>query len=119
MFKWSFNIKPDLVIHIDKNTAICIETKYKSGVSSYPTSKEEKEIFKRRKINGVKQTKVQQHMMEEILGINTKFLYISTKEVEADKIEPHESILWKEAFEGLDISDLAISAQKMIEKISK
>ena len=45
MFKWPFNIKPDIVIHLDKNTALCIEAKYESGEGQYPGSKKDQIIF--------------------------------------------------------------------------
>ncbi len=44
-FKWSFNIKPDIIIHLEKDRAICIEAKYESGEEWYPASDLEKEIF--------------------------------------------------------------------------
>ncbi len=37
-FKWSFNIKPDLVIHTDNDHAVVIEAKYTAAEGKYPAS---------------------------------------------------------------------------------
>jgi len=115
MFKWSFNIKPDIVIHTDKNTALCIEAKYKSGEGQYPSSKEDKAIFNERKIDKVGQTILQKYMMEDLLGIKTKFMFLVSKKIKSDS---HKVMVWKEAFELLDISYLPGFAKQMIQKIS-
>ena len=122
MFKWAFNIKPDIVIHIDKSTAICIETKYESDESQYPTSQAETQIFDARwadpgavltpfeqamfansKHPRIKQMQLQKYMMEDLLGIKTKFVLIGTKDL---KSRDYEFRHWKEvltdtALEGM------------------
>jgi len=114
-FKWSFNIKPDIVIHIDKNTALCIEAKYESSEGQYPGSRKDQMIFDKRNIKRVEQTKLQKYMMEELLGIKTKFMFLVSKKTFSSS---HEVINWKEAFEILETSGLPIFAQEMIKKIS-
>jgi len=116
MFKWSFNIKPDIVIHIDKNTALCVEAKYESGEGQYPSSQKETLIFNERKINKVGQTRLQKYMMEDLLGIRTKFMFLVSKKTRSDS---HEVIVWKEAFELLDISNLPGFVKQMVKKISE
>lgn len=116
MFKWSFNIKPDIVIHIDKNTALCIEAKYESGEGQYPSSQKDQIIFTERKINRVGQTKLQKYMMEELLGIKTKFMFLVSKSTNSAS---HEIINWRETFEILDTSGLPPFAKQMIQKISE
>jgi len=63
-FKWSFNIKPDIVIHLDKNRAICIEAKYESSEGQYPAYEREKSIFHERGLHYVGQMDLQKYMME-------------------------------------------------------
>ena len=116
MFKWSFNIKPDIVIHIDKNTALCIEAKYESGEGQYPSSQKDQLIFADRKLERVGQTKLQKYMMEELLGIQTKFMFLVSKNANSSS---HEIINWRETFEILDTSDLPPFAKRMIKKISE
>jgi len=83
-FKWSFNIKPDLIIKLDMNRVICIEAKLESNESSYPSNSKEKniwdEIFGKKK-NRVKQTDMQKHMLSEIIGFEdiNMFMIDSTK----------------------------------------
>jgi hypothetical protein len=114
-FKWSFNIKPDIVIHLDKNTALCIEAKYESGEGQYPGSKKDQMIFANRDIERAGQTELQKYMMEDLLGIKTKFMFLVSKK---DSSSSHKVINWKEAFEILEISELPFFAQEMIKKIS-
>lgn len=113
-FKWSFNIKPDIVIHLDKNRSICIEAKYESGEGSYPVSDLETKIFKDRQINKVGQMELQKYMMEELLGIETDFLFLVYKK---EKSETHKVISWVEAFEILDIESMPVFAKEMIKNI--
>jgi hypothetical protein len=114
-FKWSFNIKPDIVIHTDKDHAICIEAKYVSGEGSYPSSEKEKAIFKQRGISFVGQTNLQKYMMEDLLGIETELLFLVKKKENSDT---HKVIYWSEAFNCLDMSDMPKFAQDMVIKIS-
>jgi hypothetical protein len=115
-FKWSFNIKPDIVIHLDKDRALCIEAKYRSGEGSYPSSSVDKDIFHARGCTDyVKQIDLQRYMMEELLGVETQFIYLVFKEEKSD----HRVVKWKEAFDCLDLSEMPRFAVAMIEKISQ
>lgn len=114
-FKWSFNIKPDIVIHLDKSHAICIEAKYESGEGQYPASTLEKEIFRSKALSYVGQMELQKYMMEELLGIKTEFMFLVSKK---ERSETHKVISWKDAFECLDISEMPYFAKKMANKIS-
>jgi hypothetical protein len=114
-FKWAFNIKPDIVIHFDKNRAICIEAKYESGEGQYPSAERDKAIFNRRGIPYVGQMKLQKYMMEELLGVQTDFVFLVYKK---SKSETHRVITWREVFDGLDTSDLPPFAQTMIQNVS-
>lgn len=114
-FKWSFNIKPDIVIHLDKDRAICIEAKYESGEGSYPASDIEKTIFKERGIPYVGQMELQKYMMEELLGVKTDFTFLVFKK---EKSETHKVVSWAEAFGSLDMGDMPPFAIEMAKRIS-
>ncbi|EIW19580.1 MULTISPECIES: hypothetical protein [Pelosinus] len=101
-FKWAFNVKPDIVIHTTKRTAICIECKYQSGEGSYPTDIEEIQEFRRRGLDQVQQTSLQKYMMEDLLGIDTQFIYLIQKYNAASNT--HQSLYWKQVFAKLDLS---------------
>lgn len=107
-FKWAFNIKPDLVVHLPQDKAICIETKYESNEGKYPSTSEEKNIFKdifkeQLKEKGykkkyIKQTVLQEYMMNHLLGIDTTFVLLCKT---PSKIKTEDWIIklsWKEVF---------------------
>ena len=52
--KWSFRIKPDLVIHTDNNHALCIELKLESAEGRYPSDGEEKRLLSKRNLSDEK-----------------------------------------------------------------
>jgi hypothetical protein len=114
-FKWSFNIRPDLVIHLNKDQAICIEAKYLSGEGSYPSSSTDKSIFNKRKLDYIGQLELQKYMMEELLGFKSAFVFLVFDKEETNE---HHVLSWEEAFSGLDTRDMPVFATKMIEKIS-
>jgi len=114
-FKWSFNIKPDIVIHLDRSRAICIEAKYESGEGAYPSSEREKRIFKERGVRHVGQMDLQKYMMEDLLGIDTRFMFLVHKR---ERSETHKVITWGEAFGSLDLSEMPAFAVAMADKIS-
>lgn len=114
-FKWSFNIKPDIVIHLDKNHAVCIEAKYESGEGFYPSSEGEKSIFNRRGLKYVGQMELQKYMMEDLLGVKTEFMFLVSKK---EKSETHKVVSWAEAFGCLDMDGMPNFALQMVKKIS-
>ena len=104
-FKWSFNAKPDIVIHTSHETAICIEAKFVSGEGQYPNSEKEKEIFKARKIPMVGQLSIQNKIME-LLGISTQFVFlVQHKSHSSNDGNDILEITWKETFANLDTTD--------------
>ena len=115
-FKWSFNIKPDIVIHLDKNSALCIEAKYESGEGSYPSSELEKTIFHERGLDYVGQMELQKYMMEELLGVKTQFVFLVFKK---EKSETHKVVSWAEVFNCLDMSQMPNFAMQMVQNISR
>jgi hypothetical protein len=113
-FKWSFNIKPDIVIHLDKNRAICIEAKYESGEGHYPSQQKDNDIFNQRKLDKVGQLELQEYMMNELLGINTKFIFLVFKE---PAMETPNVLTWSKAFEGMDLIGLPRFAEDMLKNV--
>ncbi len=115
-FKWSFNIKPDIVIHIDKDHAVCIEAKYESGEGFYPAAEAEKAIFRYRGLAYVGQMELQKYMMEDLLGIRTDFMFlVFKKEISIT----HKVISWREAFECMDQNEMPQFTRQMVRKISE
>lgn len=100
-FKWCFNAKPDIVIHTSHNTAICIEAKYESIEGMYPSKDSEKSIFSKRGISCIGQLAIQKKLMEEILGIQTEYVFLVQKR---SSTKTHKTLLWKEAFANLETS---------------
>jgi hypothetical protein len=45
VFKWAFNVKPDLVLRTPSGKVLCIEAKWDSGEGSYPSNEKEKRSF--------------------------------------------------------------------------
>lgn len=114
-FKWAFNIKPDIVIHLNRDKALCIEVKDESGEGYYPSTAEEVAIFERRSIPRVGQMELQKYMMEDLLGIEMDFMFLVSKKKSS---ETHRIVTWAEAFEMLDLTGMPSFVIKMVERIS-
>lgn len=114
-FKWSFNIKPDIVIHLSKDRAICIEAKYESGKGQYPSQEKDKSIFDARKLPHVGQMELQKYMMEDLLGITTDFVFLIFKKTVS---ESHQVVTWAETFEGMKLDNLPQFARDMLKNVS-
>jgi hypothetical protein len=88
--KWAFRVKPDLVIHTDRDHAICIELKLESGESFYPSRGNEKTLLRKRGLYcaggrckfPVSQTALQKFMMETLLRLKCRFLLVTRSEHE-------------------------------------
>jgi hypothetical protein len=122
-FKWCFNAKPDIVIHTSKDTAICIEAKYESGEGQYPSSNEEKQIFKERFGKNltaesylVGQLQIQKKIMEEILGIKTKFIYLVQKGSTSSK-DDVLTVTWADTFRNLSTDGCPHFIQEWIQRL--
>jgi len=115
-FKWAFNIKPDIVIHLSKSRAICIEAKHESGEGQYPSSKEEKAIFSRRGLKSVGQLELQQYLMNELLGIQTDFVFIVSK---MEQTQQHKVMHWGDVFAEMNLEGMPLFARNMAKAISK
>jgi hypothetical protein len=115
-FKWSFNIKPDIVIHLNKDRAICIEAKFESSEGAYPTSAPDMSVFRARKLQQVKQMELQEYMMEELLGIQTDYVFLVFNK---EQRSTHKVVSWAEVFSCLGLSDLPHFASEMARRISR
>ena len=103
MFKWAFNAKPDLVIQTGPDQCVCIEAKLKSGEGSYPGSKEDKAVFRRRGLSTVRQTSLQHFALIELLGFETEFVYLALKRPAE---EGHRFVSWAAAFDAMQTEAL-------------
>jgi hypothetical protein len=112
-FKWCFNAKPDIVIHTTHDSAICIEAKFESIEGKYPSNDREKEIFNRRGIPYVGQLHIQKKIMNDLLGIETKYIFLVQKKSLSDT---HETFSWKEVFSKLDIADSPHFVQEWLKR---
>jgi len=82
-FKWSFNIKPDLVIILPQVEPLCIKAKLESGEGQYPSSFGEQAIFDRlfpdvheRRVG---QLDVQQFMFDHLLGCGCQLVFLGAR----------------------------------------
>ena len=116
MFKWAFNAKPDIVIHASRDEAVCIEAKLESVESHYPQAARDKEIFRSRRLEYVRQTSLQKYLMDDLLGIRAQFVFLVQKPGQASGT--HQVLLWEDAFKSLDVSGLARFMHEIIGAIS-
>ena len=105
-FSWSFNIKPDLVVHTSRDHALVIEAKVESGESSYPATPAEKKIFNDRGLRRVGQVELQQHLMQELLGIEARHLFLT--------LHGRQGLSWSQAFSCLDLSAMPEWAERWV-----
>ncbi|MCK6613438.1 MAG: hypothetical protein L6Q47_04325 [Ignavibacteriaceae bacterium] len=112
-FKWSFNIKPDLVIQLSNKKAICIEAKFESNEAVYPKKADEKKIFSDRKLEPIRQYDLQKYMMQELLGLNTQFVVIFKHSA---PLGEHTLLTWGEIFRALDFTPFPQFIKQMTSK---
>ena len=117
MFKWAFNAKPDIVIHTSRHQAVCIEAKLESSEGHYPRLGVEKKVFRSRGLEYVRQTELQKYLMEELLGIESQFLFLVRKT--GQKSDTHRLLLWEDVFKNLDVSSLPDFMQETIKAIER
>ncbi len=107
-FKWSFNIKPDIVIELDRNTVVCIEAKVESGEGGYPSSKEDKAALRRAALPGFScgQLELQEFVMKKILGFdNVEFVFLTAKGKEGAGAPK-----WSAVFKGFETENPTVQA---------
>lgn len=103
--KWSFNIKPDLVVLGAGSKPVCVEAKLESREGSYPTSNEECAIFD--EIFGVgqrrvKQVELQRFMFETMLGVECQPVVVGRSPIPGENAVPF--LAWNALFSRLDLA---------------
>lgn len=99
-FKWSFGARPDMVIHISNEVAVCVEAKTESRESKYPDRDPLRREFARRNLEPVYQTDLQKHLMTILLGLRTHFVYV-TKAGSSPKAAGYTPVSWERIFSAL------------------
>ena len=125
MFKWSFNIKPDIVVELKGRSVLCIELKYESGESSYPSSNDRKTLKEALhktdiSIQSTDQLALQKFMLTKILEFKHCAQFLITKSG-TGTINGIGNLTWKQAFDSLAnrFSDsLRPEIQELIERVS-
>ena len=117
-FKWSFNIKPDLVIQTASDQAVVIEAKYESGESFYPTSETARRVWERRHLDPVGQTHLQQFMFYDLLGIDSTHLYVVKNPHAMPSHAGARTLTWGQAFGGLDLTGLPPFAAAWLKQLA-
>jgi len=102
-FKWAFNIKPDIVIHKSRGSAVCIEAKLESGEGHYPSRSSEEAVCARRGLcRKITQTELQRYMMVQLLGLKTEFVLLVNNPNRGS--ESHTTLTWRGVFNSFDTS---------------
>ena len=119
-FKWSFNAKPDMVIHTSRDTAVCIEAKLESKESFYPnkSNKNLSQMFQTRRIDKVGQTELQRYLMEDLLGIKTDFVFL-TRNGKSPSCSSYKPFTWKQVFDCLNWGNAPRFMSETIEFVSE
>lgn len=99
-FKWSFNIKPDIVVLIPGSKPLCIEAKLESVEGQYPANNKERTIFD--EMFGVEEGRVgqlelQQFMFKELLEDPCDSLFLTRNP------GPGAHVTWQEVFDKLEV----------------
>lgn len=119
MFKWSFNIKPDLALQLSPDHVIVLETKYESAAAKYPTKPEEQAIFNARRCERVGQMELQDFLLRNILGMQTAHLLVRknplSPPVTPDSQAPYVTTTWKSILGSLDLGQAHSFARAMID----
>ncbi|MCH8346406.1 MAG: hypothetical protein IIC87_05695 [Chloroflexi bacterium] len=101
-FKWSFNIKPDIVVLLPGSKPLCIEAKLESKEGRYPTKSNECDAFDKAFGKGqgrVAQIELQQFMFGTLLDAPCQSVFIGR----TASSQPHSiSLSWQQIFAQLD-----------------
>lgn len=116
IFKWAFNIKPDVVVQSGDNV-LCIEAKWDSAEGMYPSAKAECAIFDARNVKRVSQTEVQQFLVNELLGYSGTFRYLVKKGTA--QAEGHLALSWADAMGAVDIASFPPYLHAWVASLSK
>jgi hypothetical protein len=123
-FKWAFNIKPDLVIHLTNTRVIVIEAKDASGEGSYPTGADATELNRFFAEAGEAQFNIgqvaeQRYLFEELLGMDATFVLLTRRSKDVSKGNFDTSFTWRDAFTTLDTSGEPPFVQRWTKKYTE
>jgi hypothetical protein len=112
--KWSFNIKPDLVIAIPGELPIVVEAKLESSEGSYPTSNAECAIFDR--LFGPGLRRVRQVELQEFMFVSLMNQPCQSAIVGRDPIPKAEApfLAWATIFDALDTRESIAFIERLI-----
>lgn len=115
-FKWSFNIKPDVVILAPDAKAICVEAKLTSGEGFYPTSYRDCQVFDNIFGKGqgkVRQVELQQWMFETLLQAPCQLVTLGlTTGLDDGSV----ALTWRDVFGSLDLSRSLPYVRRLIQE---
>jgi hypothetical protein len=97
--KWAFNAKPDLVLHLGGDEAVCIECKLESAAGRYQVESDSNPDGRFR----ANQLDLQKFILRDLLGYDTDFIMISKKsDWQEGKSGRHwRSYSWQEIYDRL------------------
>ena len=114
-FKWSFNIKPDVVVLLPGSDPLCVEAKFESKEGRYPTSSSDCVAFDAafgEEQGHVGQIELQQFMFDKLLDARCQSVFIGRSALsEPDSI----SLSWEEVFKQLDLTSSIGYVRKLVE----
>jgi hypothetical protein len=115
-FKWSFNIKPDVVVLLPGSKPLCVEAKFESKEGRYPTRSRECAAFDAafgEEQGRVGQIELQQFMFGTLLDAPCQSVFVGrSASSEADSI----FLSWEEVFSQLDLTSSIGYVRKLIEE---
>lgn len=115
-FKWSFNIKPDIVVLLPGSKPLCIEAKLESKEGRYPTRSNECDAFDEafdKEEGRVGQIELQQFMFGVLLNDPCQSVFIGR----TGASEPNSIFLsWEEVFAQLDLTSSIGYVRRLIEE---
>ncbi len=114
-FKWSFNIKPDIVVLLPGSKPLCIEAKLESKEGRYPTNSKECNAFDAafgKEQGRVAQIELQQFMFRVLLNDPCQSLFIGA----APEVSDVPFLAWREVFSELDLTSSIGYVRRLIEE---
>lgn len=121
-FKWSFNIKPDLVLVVPETRPICVEAKLESKEGSYPVRADECARFDRAAGAGrrVGQLELQRFMFEYLLGEPCQPVIIGGTPPHSGTVasETNDAVFvsWSDVFRCLDLDSSIPFVRRLVDE---
>jgi len=115
-FKWSFNIKPDVVVLIPGMRPLCVEAKVASGEGQYPSSYGDRKVFDGifgQEKGRVNQVELQQFMFETLLGTPAELITLG---LTSKHFDGAVAMTWQEAFGAMELKDSVEFVQDLVER---